>query len=1152
MKYQASRNFTFLAEYDPRLVAASTSAERALSIDDAVGALVHLRRFGEHLAEILTAAFGFYASSSTDQHERLRLLRRQRVDERVLDMFHSLRKNGNRAAHEGIATQSIAFHSLKLARELGIWFHRTVGKNRNFKAGPFVPPEKFGGDTAELRKEIENLIAEAEAREEERDQAQAQIEAEVKRRLGVEAAAKQVLEEKEFFEAYAEEQEANRADDQAALEAARKRIAELEAKANSEKLIRERQVQAEQASPAVLNEQAQRGRQAAAKIELTEQETRLLIDEQLQASGWEADTLGLRYSQGVRPQKGKNLAIAEWPTENGPADYALFVGLKAVAVVEAKRRGKDVSAALEQSKRYSRGFREQEGVELDEHAPWGDYRIPFLYSTNGRPYIEQLRLKSGIWQLDARRKTNISGPLRGGWPTPDGLKKKLRQNIDEANSKLSREPTDYLGLRYYQVAAIKAVEEAIGNEQKRIMLAMATGTGKTRTAIGLIYRLLKANRFRRVLFLVDRSVLGEQTKDAFEEVEIENLQTFGQIFGVEGLKTLRPEPSTRLHISTVQGLVRRIFDAGEPESAPKIDDYDCIIVDECHRGYGLDQELSEEEMTLTEYGIRSQNDYISKYRRVLEHFDAVLIGLTATPAKHTASIFGRPVYSYGYRKAVIDGYLCDHEPPYRIETKLSKEGIQFEKGQEVTCFDPESQALDLVEMEDELEIDVAGFNKRVVAESFNREICRYLAKELDPDMDEKTLIFAATDHHADQLVQLLKEAYIEEAGEIEDDMIVKITGSADGPSLLTRRFKNEVNPKIVVTVDLLTTGVDVPKISNLVFVRVVRSRILYDQMIGRATRRCDEIGKEFFRIYDAVGIYDALRDVTEMRPVVQQAKISFRQLLTELEVVTEDEAARQHVLDQLVTKLQRRQAVLKGELLDMFEAVAGMSPDELVTMVREGGPQVACDFFKTHDQLLGILERSGPGKPLLISDAEDSFAGVSRGYGEASRPEDYLDAFANYIQSNLNILPALEVVATRPKELSSKALRELRMELANQGFTEANLRAAWSEAKQVDVAAGVMGFIRQAAIGDPLKSFALRVDEAVEKLKTKHSFEKKEKKWLDRIATSLKEHNVVDRDVLERGQFKADGGFEKMDKRFKGQLEAHLEELHGYVWAKSA
>src|SRR5690606_29426288 len=206
-----------------------------------------------------------------------------------------------------------------------------------------------------------------------------------------------------------------------------------------------------------------------------------------------------------------------------------------------------------------------------------------------------------------------------------------------------QEPTDYLGLRDYQVRAIKAVEEAIVAEQDKLLVAMATGTGKTRTAIGLIYRLLKSNRFRRILFLVDRASLGEQTTNAFNEVEIENLLNFGQIFGIDSVwldKNAKKgeTPAIRITVATVQSMVRRIFDDAESTNPPQVDDYDCIVVDEAHRGYGLDQELSESEMALADYGIRDQRDYVSKYRRVLEHFDAVKIGLTATPAKHTAQI----------------------------------------------------------------------------------------------------------------------------------------------------------------------------------------------------------------------------------------------------------------------------------------------------------------------------------------------------------------------------------------------------------------------------------------------------------------------------------------------------------------------------------
>ena len=212
---------------------------------------------------------------------------------------------------------------------------------------------------------------------------------------------------------------------------------------------------------------------------------------------------------------------------------------------------------------------------------------------------------------------------------------------------------------------------------------MATGTGKTKVSIALIYRLLKAQRFRRVLFLVDRSALGEQAANAFKDTRMENLQTFADIFGIKELEDQAPDTETAVHIATVQGMVQRVLYPGEGQAPPPVDQYDCIVVDECHRGYLLDRELSDAELMF-----RGYEDYISKYRRVIEYFDAVKIGLTATPALHTVEIFGRPVYTYSYRDAVIDGYLVDHEPPIQLTTYLSAHGITWQAGEEIKVYDP--------------------------------------------------------------------------------------------------------------------------------------------------------------------------------------------------------------------------------------------------------------------------------------------------------------------------------------------------------------------------------------------------------------------------------------------------------------------------------
>lgn len=378
-------------------------------------------------------------------------------------------------------------------------------------------------------------------------------------------------------------------------------------------------------------------------------------------------------------------------------------------------------------------------------------------------------------------------------------------------------------------------------------------------------------------------------------------------------------------------------------------------------------------------------------------------------------------------------------------------------------------------------------------------------------------------------------------------MVIKITGNADKPLRLIRHFKNEQNPKVVVTVDLLTTGVDVPKICNLVFLRRVRSRILYDQMIGRATRRCDAIGKQTFKIYDAVGLYTALQDVTEMKPVVTRPNISFRKLVEELETVAED-TAKQHVLEQIIAKLQRKKRSMKGEVLEMFEGVAGMSPGELATQLRQQTPEEASEYFRNKAYLIQHLEMTGPGNPLLVSSAHDEVVRVDRGYRDGQRPEDFLDAFSRFVKDNINTMPALTVVAQRPRDLTRKQLKELELELSTRGFTETTLRSAWNDAKNEDIAASVVGFVRQAALGDPLKGYAERVDAAVHKLKGKHKFTGPQKRWLDRIAKQLKKETVVDREALDRGQFASDGGFERLNKRFDGKLESHLGDLREYIW----
>ncbi len=932
-------------------------------------------------------------------------------------------------------------------------------------------------------------------------------------------------------------------------------LEQMAAEAESAKAAAERRLTAEQAQTA---EQPKKtvaalvaaANTAAAAVHLDEAETRKLIDQQLNQAGWTADSATLTYSAGARPEKGKNMAIAEWPTANGPADYMLFSGLTPLAAVEAKRKNTDVSGALQQAKRYSRGFG-LSGTLLSPGGPWGEQRIPYIFSSNGRPYLRQLATRSGIWFCDVRRPDN-HGHALDGWYTPEGLTGLLKRDEQRAHEKLASEPFNYgLALRHYQQAAIEAAEAAIAKGQREMLLAMATGTGKTKTCIALIYRLLKAQRFRRILFLVDRSALGEQAANAFKDTRMESLQTFADIFGIKELDDQTPDSDTAVHIATVQGMVQRALYPGDDATPPAVDQYDCIVVDECHRGYLLDRELSD-----TELGFRSFEDYISRYRRVLDYFDAFKIGLTATPALHTTQIFGAPIYTYGYREAVIDGYLVDHEPPIQIMTNLSTTGIVWQAGVQIPVYHPDSSQIDLFTTPDEIKLDVEDFNRKVITEAFNRVVCEVLARELDPSSRQKTLIFCVNDAHADLVVALLKQAFTNQYGSIFDDAVIKITGAADKPLQLIRRYKNERNPNVAVTVDLLTTGIDVPEICNLVFIRRINSRILFDQMLGRATRLCDEIGKETFRIFDAVQIYEALQKMTAMQPVVVDANISFTQLAQEMAHVA-DEKARALARDQFIAKLQRKKRHLSEKNASDFETLAGMPPEDFLKRLRTMSLPDIADWFTKNPGLGEILDRSNDGRaqPLLISNHPDKLAGIERGYGNAQKPADYLKEFAAFIKSHSNDIPALITVLTRPRELTRKHLRELALELDRAGFTEANLSVAWREMTNKDVAARIVGYIRQAAIGDSLVPYEQRVDSALQKILASQSWSTPQRQWLQRIAAQTKANVIVDRDALDDPNLifqREGGGFTRLDRIFGGELQHVLETFNDSIWQPAA
>ncbi len=897
-----------------------------------------------------------------------------------------------------------------------------------------------------------------------------------------------------------------------------------------------------------------RSERAARKIEMSEAQTRVLIDEMLRKAGWEVDTDSLNYKlHKTMPEKGKNRAIAEWPAGSLWADYALFVGTQLYGLVEAKKYSQDISTDLRQTKIYAENIKATNGITL--LGKWDKYKVPFLFSTNGRPYLEQLKTKSGIWFLDAREKTNIARPLQG-WYSPEGLVKLRAKDLQEANQKLAATPLQFLesksglGLRKYQIKAIEAIENQIINypETRRALVAMATGTGKTRTVIGLCYHLIQTNRFHRILFLVDRTLLGIQAINAFKDNKIVDLNTFADIYDIKGFKHLLPNSETRLHFATVQGMVKRLF-YSDNEEPPSVDQYDCIIIDEAHRGYLLDREIDEEGLNF-----KNQQEYVSKYRMVLDYFDAYAIGLTATPALHTTEIFGKPIYTYSYREAVIDGFLIDHDPPYLIKTKLGEEGLEWKKGEKPKVYDKETNTVvELDELADELQIDVAGFNKRVLTESFNRTVVKQLVQQLDPDGNEKTLIFAATDEHADNLVQYLKEEFQLIGINVADDSIQKITGKSYNPQEQLTRYKNEKYPTIAVTVDLLTTGIDVPAICNIVFIRRVKSRILYEQMLGRATRRCDDIGKETFKIYDAVRLYEALEDYTQMKPVVANPKDTFEQLAEEFKMIDSEERAKLQ-LEQIIAKIQRKKRALVHEKEQEFIYFSGSTgPDEFIKSLQTQPIGESIQRVAQLSTLWRFLdELKMTGSPMYFSEHEDSFRSMDIGYGIASKPEDYLNNFAQYLRENQNKITALNIVCTRPAELNRKSLKELLIVLAREGYQPRTVGAAWKQARNEDIGADIISMIRTLAVGSTLESHDERIKKAVNKVRTMRSWNKVQQKWIDRFEKQLLAETVLQPEDLNESPFDDAGGFQQLDKVFENQLGQVIQTINQHLYPQTA
>ncbi|MBZ5672591.1 MAG: DEAD/DEAH box helicase family protein, partial [Acidobacteriia bacterium] len=588
-----------------------------------------------------------------------------------------------------------------------------------------------------------------------------------------------------------------------------------------------------------------------------------IIDGRLRAAGWTIAPF--------KPDRAlntyKNCAIEEYPTDSGPADYALCVGGQILGVIEAKKLTLGPQEVLPQAERYSRGV-------SSSPFDFNGFRVPFLYSTNGEV----------IWHHDVRHPLNRSHQLTA-FHTPEALREFLGRNVEAVIDHLIARPNDHPRLRPYQREANAAIEQAIFNRKRQMLVAMATGTGKTFTMVNEVYRLMKSGVAKRILFLVDRRALAAQAVRAFASFDPEPNQKFDKIYEVYSQRFHREDfdpdekfdpkvlPNSYLtspraghafvYVSTIQRMTVNLFgrdtilnlgDEAIDEDAEQLDipihAFDLVIADECHRGY-----------TSSEVAI---------WRRTLDHFDAIKIGLTATPAAHTTGYFKDVVFRYEYERAVREGFLVDYDV-VAVNSNVRMQGVFLKEGEEVGVVNPATGAKQLDLLEDERQFDTSEVEEKVTSPDSNLKILEEVKKYALAHEDQfgrfpKTLIFAVNDlphtSHSDQLVDLARDVFGR-----GDSFVQKITGHVDRPLQRIREFRNRQLPGVVVTVDMLSTGVDIPDLEFIVFLRPVKSRILFEQMLGRGTRKGEHHpDKSHFVVFDCFSgtLLEYFRNATDI------------------------------------------------------------------------------------------------------------------------------------------------------------------------------------------------------------------------------------------------------------------------------------------------
>lgn len=887
-------------------------------------------------------------------------------------------------------------------------------------------------------------------------------------------------------------------------------------------------------------------------MESESQTRKLRIDASLLAAGWKL----VPFRDNLKLGELNCYAIEEFPTTNGPADYALVVGGQVLGIVEAKKLTVGPKGALTQAERYSKGV---------PQSPFNfnDYRVPFLFSTNGEV----------IHFHDVRHSENVSRKLVK-FQTPAALQEMLQVDPTNAYSWFKANPNHHPRLRPYQRLANEAVESAIADGKRQMLVAMATGTGKTFTTVNQAYRLLKSGVSKRILFLVDRRALAAQAVRAFASFEPEPNQKFDKLYEVFSNRfqkedfgeedafdskvmpreyLLDPKPKhVFVYVCTIQRMAVSIMgrqavfsddgDDIEPDAEQlpiPIHAFDTIIADECHRGYTASEQ--------------------SVWRGVLDHFDAVRIGLTATPASHTTSYFKEVVYRYTYDEAVRDNHLVDWDL-VKIKSDVRINGIFLREGETVANVDPVSGAEQLDNLEDEREFTSTDIERKVTSPDSNRKILLELKKYTDEHQQRygrfpKTLIFAANDlphtSHADELTELAVEIF----GQGES-FVRKITGRVDRPLQRIREFRNRPAPGIVVTVDLLSTGVDIPDLECIVFLRLVKSRILFEQMLGRGTRKGEHYrDKSHFTVFDCFDgtLVEFFKNSTSM--TVDPPSKPTRTIKEIIDDIW-DNRDRDYNVRCLVKRLHRIDKDMSGDARGDFEAF-GVPEGNLSKYASQLPAKLQQDFTATM-----ALLRNPEFQDLLISykrrerqflraiehvDTVSSEYLIRDGKGAEHKPEDYLQLFARFIRENPAHIEAVQILLDRPADWSTEALKELKQKLstAPERFSVEALQKA-HQIQYQKALVDIISMVKHAASEQsPLLTAEERAANAVALISQGRSFTLEQQQWLGRIQQHLAQNLSIDEDDFEIiPTLEGAGGWGKANRVFEGKLKELLLQLN--------